>query len=503
MWAELTDAASIIVGRISALAGQDPEFRAALVSILDGLLDTRQAPKNDAVQVEELSPSVECGERPQTDPDNDAAVMPAEPIATSPAIATTIRRLPREPLQTDLSVIEARCRLKAEGAWWAAERQRQINKGIPFGEAVEPRDREIIDRAKRSHCFLWMNSPSPPRPDNLSLFDVLASCFETAAEAAALLRDYALDVKAEDLFRQCLDVAAEAQSALRSAVIAVGAWNDTEQQSIYEWLRKAAAESRVYIERHLRSDDLADPYGWADIQSRIQAVREACRKVLDRERQRTNSLKRIRYHANQIRENGGRDHDWRVIAQAADEMVRDGVPPSNRDLRDAVMPIIDIMPTADGFPIGFQLVFREAKNHRAAQDAEPCCQEQAVPTVNVLAVRKFLEGTSLVIIGGDSRDHAHDAIKEAFALKEVVWTKSREHQSIERFKSYVVRGDVKVVLLTIRWASHSYGDIKDLCDRHGKLFVRLPGGYNPNQIASQIMAQCGHLLHRDHQEQET
>ena len=425
MSAELNTAASIVVGRISTLAGQDPEFRAALASVLDGLLDTSQAPNGHGTKVEEVSPPVQRDERPQTEPDGDAVVILAEPITASPAVATAIPRPPREPVQTDLSAIEARCRLKAEGTRWAAERQRQIQQGTPFSTAIGLHDRELIDRAKQIGCFLWMNGPNRPQPEDLGLLDVLACCFETAAEAAALLRECPLDMNAEDLLRQRLDVAAEAQSALRSAVMAVGAWNDTEQQAIYEWLRKTAAEKGIFIERHLRSDDPADPYAWAEIQSRIRAVREACRKVLDRERQRTDWLGRIRYHGKRVALDGGTDHDWRVIAQVADEMVGDGVPPSNRDLRDAVLPIIDIVPTLDGFPVGFQLVLREARNFLGQQEAQPSGQKESVPTAEVQAIRRFLEGTSLVIIGGDSRDYAQQAIKEAFALEELVWVKSR------------------------------------------------------------------------------
>ena len=140
---------------------------------------------------------------------------------------------------------------------------------------------------------------------------------------------------------------------------------------------------------------------------------------------------------------------------------------------------------------------REAHNHRAGKEARSSSHNEAAPTAEVQAVRKFLKGTSLVIIGGDCRDHAQQAIKEAFALEEVVWLESQEHQSTERFKPYIDPSNVKVVLLMIRWSSHSYGDLKRFCDRHGKLFVRLPGGYSPNQVASQIMAQCGDLLSRD------
>ena len=355
----------------------------------------------------------------------------------------------------------------------------------------------LIERAKKLGCYLWMNTPNRPWPADLGLFDVLAACFEAAAEAAALLRECAVEPKENGLFRQCLDAAAEAQSALRSAVIAVGASTDADQQSMFEWLRRAAAEKNIFIERHLRVDDPADPHSSAAIRSRIQVAQEACRNSLDRQRQRADWLKRLHFHTKRVACGNGTDHDWQTIAQVADELVEDGVPPSNRDIRDAVLPIVDIAPSSDGFPLAFRLVLREAAKYGAKQDANPPCPNEALLTAEVQAVREFLEGTSLVMIGGESRDHARKALKDAFALEELIWLSSREHQSIERFKPYITRDSVKAVALLIRWSSHSYNDLKRYCDQHGKLFVRLPSGYGPNQVASQIMAQCGDLLNQE------
>ena len=62
------------------------------------------------------------------------------------------------------------------------------------------------------------------------------------------------------------------------------------------------------------------------------------------------------------------------------------------------------------------------------------------------------------------------------------------------FEPAVARSDVAVVLLAIRWASHSYGDVKDYCEKYGKPMVYLTAGYNPNQIAHQILQQVGDRL---------
>jgi hypothetical protein len=76
----------------------------------------------------------------------------------------------------------------------------------------------------------------------------------------------------------------------------------------------------------------------------------------------------------------------------------------------------------------------------------------------------------------------------------LIWIETRAHESIEGFEPYVARPNVAAVVLAIRWSSHSYGEVKDFCDKHGKPLVRLPGGYNVNQVAAQIMSQCSERL---------
>ena len=77
--------------------------------------------------------------------------------------------------ESDLQVIEARCRLKAEGARWAAARQRSLQDGANFYTEIEPKDREIISKAKGlEDCFLWMNHSSAPIPANPRLWDDVA-----------------------------------------------------------------------------------------------------------------------------------------------------------------------------------------------------------------------------------------------------------------------------------------------------------------------------------------
>ena len=106
----------------------------------------------------------------------------------------------------------------------------------------------------------------------------------------------------------------------------------------------------------------------------------------------------------------------------------------------------------------------------------------------------MLEGRSVVLIGGICRRESQKLLKTSLGLSELIWIETKEHQSIGAFEFPIARPDVALVLLAIRWSSHAFGDVKQFCDRYGKPLVRLPGGYSPNQVAAQILAQCSEQL---------
>jgi hypothetical protein len=100
----------------------------------------------------------------------------------------------------------------------------------------------------------------------------------------------------------------------------------------------------------------------------------------------------------------------------------------------------------------------------------------------------------MVLIGGHRSPEAIKALKDAFGLLELFWVETKEHESYKRFEPFVARSEVAVILLAVRWASHSFAEVGEFCVRYGKPLVRLPGGYNPNQVAAQIMSQCSSRL---------
>ena len=216
---------------------------------------------------------------------------PEQPLASGPARP--------EVTDSDLPMIEARCRMKAEGARWAARRQRRVAGGAGFRTEIEPLDRETVEKARElPDCFLWMNHPYGPSPSDLSRLDDMAGCFETTADAIKLVRLLLGESERKEAeFEQALDLLAEAQSALRAAVGRVGYdKQDKDQLRACQWLRATCWTNVVYIQRYMRMDDVADSRKWPSLGRRIQSLDAQVQDQQQRRKRYESGLKRAGYH---------------------------------------------------------------------------------------------------------------------------------------------------------------------------------------------------------------
>jgi hypothetical protein len=398
----------------------------------------------------------------------------------------------------ELAVIPTRCQLKAEACRWKLERKRLMEAGRRYAEEIEPRDKSLIARAKQlPDCFLWMNFHDGPAVGAALAWDYLADCFETLGEAVVALQDAAASMdEFPDLFKEALLLSAEAQSAVRSGAREVGYDDEQEQDRTYNWLKRVAAERGHYIGRYMRVDDPADPTQSEDLRRRLAEFRERFETRRGQDKTRRKRLGQVKYLSGQIQREPEADHayNWQKLIAAVDELVQAGEPPSSKEIRRHLLPILDDLPAGD-LPLNVELVLREIDRFLAENPGE----EPAPTTVNrhapqVLEVARRLAGRTMVLIGGVRKPGHMQALQEAFRLKEVVWVPTREHQSVSKFEPYVRQPDVALVVLAIRWTSHSYGEVKEYCDLYGKPFVRLKAGYNPVQVATHILEQVSDQL---------
>ncbi len=505
----LVEHLAAIVERLTGLAAQDDRLRAELRALAQSVLDITQ-PGDASPTTRSV---VEAVAIPSAVTESIATAPAAESLSPQPLPPLTLGQpQPREaisvppviswttPSDADFPVIEARCRLKAEGCRWAAARRRLLAEGAHVATEIEPVDRDIISRAKAlPDCFLWMCNKDGPQPADAGLFELAAACFENQADALSAVKQV-LDEPGlhESEFESALDLLAEAQSAIRSVVLEMDARQDFDQLRVFNWLKETAAANGLYIQRHMRMDDPADPRAWPALSARIGSLDAVLLQAQQQSKLRRKLLGKVRHKAALIAQMpdgsaSAAEPTWAILIQTVEELIAGRLPPSNRELRDALLPVIDRLPDIT-FPKGFGLVLKEIDRYFALSTAAmPTSRPEHSPEVQQVA--RLLAGKSVVMIGGERRPAAQVAIKEAFELGELHWIETRDHQSIAGFEPYIARHEVVLTLLAIRWSSHSFGDIKQFCDKHGKPLVRLPGGYNPTQIAAQILDQCSQRLH--------
>ncbi len=396
--------------------------------------------------------------------------------------------------------VVTRCRMKAEGARWAAIRFTKIQEGVDFRVEVAPRDREVIEKAGAiPGCFLWTNTASFRPPEDLDLMEELAECFEVMAEAVILvLRLLDGSRSKRVLLAQGLDLLAETQSALRVAILRVGGSSDSDQFKVYQWIRQVANVEGHFIHRYMKLEDPAEPTRAPWTRAQIGQMMSGFEQEGQRGRKREERLKTLRFHASRLGKTDGDRYHWQKIVQTVHEMVIvDQIPPSSVDIRDALVPVWDLLPDFDDPPTGFNLAIREIDRYLEVQNApaySPPEEPRDLTSPEIREVANLLSGRAVLMIGGMRQPHAQTALTQAFNLSELVWFDAKEHGSNEFFRPSIARADVALVLLAIRWSSHSFGDVKADCDRLGKPLVRLPAGYNPQQVASQILAQCSDQL---------
>lgn len=389
------------------------------------------------------------------------------------------------------TVIAARCRLKAEACRLLAD------KGYdPTALAT----RELLAKSDALHnCQLWMLLPGDYNTAGPAWKD-LVDAYEAAASAADLLHAWH-QAPAETQARnaeEVLHLVAEAQSTLLSATVGVGRWAyDQDQLEIYLIVAAETKQRRVYVRRYLRREDRADPAKGQDVRKRLLELLAQVRTTATVAVNRKKLFSSLKFKAGKLAaDRQGNAEEWPLVLDILDKLVADGVPPSNPDLRDPLLPVHADLP--DNLPVtkNALLVFREIDRYEESQLGadEPASSKADRWSADVEKVAALVDGRTMVLIGGQVRPPRRDALIRAFRLADLEWLSTPEHTSITYFEPFIARPETVVVLLAIRWSNHDYAEVQQYCDKYGKLLVRLPAGYHPNQVAHQILNQVGDQL---------
>lgn len=408
--------------------------------------------------------------------------------------AQPVKRPTPAPTLPDLSLVARRCRLKASGCQVAAALARASSEQEKE-RAMKDRSRLLDARQSLFDCFLWMfHDNYRAGADELVL---LGKCYENLALACEIAVGMPRRDRAE--FREALALLAEAQSAVRKGLR--DAWimlTDRDQDDAFQWLDRVTNTEQIYIERHMRLNDPADPAGHADLRARLEAMDRRIEEANTRSREEANLLNKVRYHADQIAQPGEEDraYDWGVVSKSVRKLEDVGVVPGDDRLAEALHPIL-LLPEeqwrgSEDLKDLLRTV-REVMETGADSTAEP---EAARPeSAEVAQVREWLRDKRAVLIGGKPIPHAEERIRRAFGLSELEWVELTEHGRTDPIEPPIAKPETAVVWVAIRLTGHLHADVvAETCRRYNKPLVRLPGGFNPSQIAARTIEQVSERL---------
>jgi len=513
--AESSAAAGQAVARLMRVlveaAGRDPALRAALRQAGEWLLEVCEPPAESASPAARVEERIAAPEPPEPqvrmplrlgtaqvvipvrdDGAEPPVELPAEPPAERPGAAAE-----REPLRLpDLALLKRRVALKAECCRWAIERRRRKADRDDFEAWIKPRDQELVAAAKSlPGCYVWPLDPFVSLPADEAL-EHAAQCYENLQRAA----DLALAVREADPDGEMLAPAyallAEAQSMVRALMRQLDLREDADQYDAFRWVRMRTEADQIYVDRYMKINDPADPGDAVRLEDSLERTRGAWEERRRAAAARARLFNRARYHARKLGDGPGIDNrrDWRVLCESVAELVDSGLPPSNAELRELLLPLVDQLPDDLGESPSFQRVLREVDRYVASRELDRPPQTPEPQDANVQRVRDLLRGRTVVLIGGERRGETAERLRRTFELEDLRWVSGREHQSTAEFEPAIARPETALVLLAIRWSSHSFEDVADMCHKHGKAFVRLPGGYGANQIAHQALQQASETL---------
>lgn len=476
----------------------DPELRAAVGGLARAVADWADAPPAAGPATPPTTPPPLPRVVPAPPPLPPAVPLSQLPplrigIAPQPVTPAPLTDLDRELELVRLPLVADRCRVKGEAARVLAKRFAERN-----GERDTAAEAEVLRWAGAlPDCNLWMITRDPV-VSAARAWDDLAGAFAVAADAALLLHAWleAPAPLAERHASKVLGLTAEAQSTLLYAVADVRDVKvDFDQVQLFAHVRTAARDRHVFVPKFLKREDRAKPEAWPDLSRRVGEALAGFREVGDRDKARQKALKNLQFKVTKLRTAGEAAADeWPEVLRLVDTLVGGGLPPSNADLRDLLLPVLEDIPESPPPPPSVGLVVREIDRYletRPEADAPP---KPPRPSAEVTEVADLLRGREVVLIGGQARPVHKAALMRAFDLADVRWLCTPDHTSFTFFEPDIARPEVAVVLLAIRWSNHDYDNVKEYCETYDKPLIRLPGGYNANQVAHHILSQAGDRL---------
>jgi hypothetical protein len=168
-------------------------------------------------------------------------------------------------------------------------------------------------------------------------------------------------------------------------------------------------------------------------------------------------------------------HDQpKALERAVDAVLRRGVPQSDPDLIDAMLPWVEVV----GRMKNFKTLRAKVKAAVLEEDAEVEEADQAAAIPEDWPLRALVQGKRIAILGGDRRAQAEGRLKATFGFAEVSWEHGLEPRKVQTLCERVHNGKIDLVLTLARFCNHSASNaLVDACKAADVPFANVERGY--------------------------
>jgi len=435
-------------------------------------------------------------------------------------------------LTDGLAMVLKRTRWKAAACRVSVERQAlghlEGGERVAAAALLAQRERGLRESlAGLRDTIPWMlDQPFGVRANQEAAFDVpdeaaaklavVADCYETLAVAV----EKAGELEAAGIFqegppRAFLYLLAEAQSALLSSIAEAPVRSDTDQREVFLWLKEQTTRFRIYVDRHMRLDDLAACDQSADLRMRISKLSDELARDRKDRRQRGQLLNKVRYHVDKLLNAGGATRSEADSLQVALKgWVGAGLDRSDRALTEALQGLREkvneveddvaevlrgilrpgrVQPPSGSSPDGSD--GHGGSDGHASSDGHERADRQSR---SLDEVRELLPGMRVVLLAPPTSPVDAEALAAELGAKQLdvlkVDVDGPGKERSETLKGALADDGSRLFLLGVRLDTEEYNGFKASCLEQKLAFVRLPGPLSATAIAHQVMRQVGWRL---------
>ena len=111
--------------------------------------------------------------------------------------------------------------------------------------------------------------------------------------------------------------------------------------------------------------------------------------------------------------------------------------------------------------------------------------------------KELLGNVSLVGMHQAADEGDFSELQKVFGPKSLKPIVVEDLDDVDAIRTLVEGVEADLILLRVRLGVDCYAALKEACAKKQLLFVRLPDGYDPEQVAKQVLRQVGWRLRKD------